>query len=250
MKEVKKVKNVLVIIACFIGFFLLLNWDYIYYPLKSPLLKKQIESQLEEKYQEEFHVKSMKYSKAFGDDSGVYYVQVAPKENKDISFQVGASEKGRLLDEDDEYEEASWRSEANKEWKPIMEKLGVTNYVVNIGVNQDIKKQYKHHVTYETVRKEHATQTEEYIYMADYQKPFNVNKEEQRLKELITILQERNLRGFSIEWIYYKRNLKGNPLTLRGEKWDYLWRLDTRNKNNLEELQNNHLRAFLLQSTN
>ncbi|MFY3790596.1 hypothetical protein ACOQFO_02585 [Ureibacillus sp. MALMAid1270] len=69
---------------------------------------------LEEKYGEDFVIKESSFSKALGDEKGIYWIYAHPLNNPDISTQITVSEDMLMISDD--YLKMKWRSELNEQF--------------------------------------------------------------------------------------------------------------------------------------
>ncbi|WP_316568966.1 hypothetical protein [Neobacillus sp. YIM B06451] len=198
---------------------------YFYFQPKKELAaaEEMMLEQLSATYGKQFEVSEIEYGKALGDREGTYTSMVYPAGDKHLTFQVHVAENGKIIDES--FKETKWRSEAIQSWKPFMGKFGHVSYAINISIPEDVAKQYNLEDTYNQIYQKHKHVMSEYIFIAEIEKSFDKEKERGKVADLLDHTKQRELKDFSIEWLYYEEG-KQDPdvFKMKEEIPAYSWR--------------------------
>lgn len=209
-------KKVLLVIGILVGLvvlspFLLLGvyaLDFVYYDANDDKVEKAALEYLEDKYGERFNVDDVEYNKALGDDEGAYTLSVHPVANSDITFGVDASEKYQVTG--DSYKESNWSDQFRKEMLPIILPIfqGTGELYAYASFPEEIKERYRFEDSYQKIYEENPLQSNERIYIVNFEDTFEKEKELQRIYQLWENVKDRQFRDNTIEIDYYPKKLK------------------------------------------
>ncbi|CAM5202686.1 TATA-box binding protein OS=Ureibacillus acetophenoni OX=614649 GN=SAMN05877842_10878 PE=4 SV=1 [Ureibacillus acetophenoni] len=216
-------KRFLFIPAFFLLLIVTILSDYIYFPLISFKAEEVAKKYLEEKYGEDFVIEESSFSKALGDEKGIYWIYAHPLNNPDISAQITVSED--MLMVSDDYLKMKWRLELNEQFSTTYKNLygdhEKYSFMVNVSFPEHAFKEYNASNTYLDVFQSKHNEISNIIFAnvilnssndMDYQLDFAY--------KLIQHLKDQKLNYFSVEINYYKDTLKQN-LSLQDNELNY-----------------------------
>jgi hypothetical protein len=197
----------IIVLLPFLGFGIY-AWDLFYNDINTDEVEKAAIKYLEQKYGEHFVIVDASYTKALGDDEGVYELNVHPAEQPEINFWVNATEKYEITG--DSYKEDKWRNEAKKEYiqliKPIFPNAGHVD--ASGSFPEQVAEAYDIDVTYQTIFKENPKQSHEYLEIMMFASSVNKEEELKKIYQLYETIAARNLRSYRIQVEYYPENLE------------------------------------------
>jgi hypothetical protein len=207
MKKVIIIIGIIIMIP-FVGFGLY-AFDLFYYEAKSGKAEKAALTYLEKKYQEKFEIVEAKYTKALGDETGMFQIEAIPVKNKDIIIRLYANEKFEI--DGDDYKDTKWRDEAIDEYQKILEPIFPTfgKMFVNPSFPEEIKNQYALADTYHSILTNHPNQVREYIDFITFSEMDYIEEEKEwnKIYQLIETVKKRPLKEFDIQIDYFPNRL-------------------------------------------
>ncbi|WP_174733434.1 hypothetical protein [Mesobacillus harenae] len=197
---------------------------------------------LETKYNEEFSILDISYSRPRGDDHGTFTVEAIPVKQPEISLHIRANE--RMEEPVDDYIEMKWRRDAKEMLRPVIDKLFPERlgYFVNIGYQPEAAEHLKAD-TYE----QSALPREHNLYLFIY--PYRDNLEEhldeeyKKFYELYQYMNTHPLGEFSIGINYLNTKNQEEEAKrfeyedLHNQKVIYYFNLDTRTTSHQQALK-------------
>lgn len=239
----------MLVLIPFIGFALYAG-DLFFYDFSSDKAGKAAQEYLEERYKQDFVIKSSKYTKALGDKHGLYTIKAVAKADKDLVIQLEASEDKKILSDD--YKDLKWRKELNDDTAPFMKEVcgeeAFFNYAVNVSIPEKIRDQFSHEHAFSEIYSDHHGEISQYLFVnIVLDKPFDPSIERARAYKLYDYMKKKQLKDFSISIRYYpdkEISKKGsNYFKFEDENWEQLekvFNFDTRGQtitvNSAEEL--------------
>jgi hypothetical protein len=187
---------------------LVLFFDYIYYPIMSFRAAGIAERYIEDKYNEDFIIEDVHYSKQLGHHSGEYHITAYSNSNKDVYFQI--NDQQNMTSPEDNYLENKWRIELNKEVQALIKNTYSShfNLMVNFVFPPTAISQYSAKDSYQLIVKEETGKVENYVYLNILNNPAtNLEEELSRLYKIIMEFKHMQLRDFSLNVRYYDNEI-------------------------------------------
>jgi hypothetical protein len=198
-----------------------------YYQAMSYKAKKAANIYLEEKYEERFNIEKINYSKALGDEEGIYDLYAHPINQPDISFRLYSNENYEISYDD--YKEMKWRNDVIKEYKEIVKSYfpNHADLYVNTTFQKDVVRKYDIKDTYTKIFTENPNQRDEYVHILLFtnKKFFDYRVESTKIFQLWTDIIGRSVKDYTIEVKYFPVELEEKYKTysskgdFEGENW-------------------------------
>ncbi|MHC0037002.1 hypothetical protein [Pseudoneobacillus sp. C159] len=224
-------RKILIIIGIFallplVGFGIYF-FDLLYYQAKTGSAEKSALSYMEKKYNEKFVVDLADYSKALGDDTGWFTIDVHPVKKPEISIRLSANENFQI--DHDDYSEMKWRNDAILEYRKLLQPFfpNLADMYVNPTIPESIRDQYGLSDTYQTILSHASNQVSEYVHIVTFANStkFTEEVEWEKLYGLSSVLMQRQIKEWTIQLIYYPEKLLKNfqsmkdPHQFENEYW-------------------------------
>jgi hypothetical protein len=212
MKKVLMIIGIVFLLPI-IGFsFYIIDWFY--YSAIDDKAENAAIHYFEEKYNEKFVISEVSYSRALGDDYGMYDLVAHPQNSPGIEVDLQVSEEFEIIRED--YKESKWGYEVREEYiqmvEPLFPKAG--HIWAHGSFTEEISDRYGIQDTYQTIVSENQFQSFESVKLLIFEEPAGDEKQLASIYQLWQHIQERNIRDYRIDISYYPEKLLNSFKTI------------------------------------
>jgi hypothetical protein len=182
-------------------------FDWFYYSAIDEKAEKAALQYFEERYDKKFELRDISYSRALGDDYGMYNLVAHPLNKPGLEVHLLVNEEFKIISED--YKESKWGYEVREEYvqmvEPLFPKTG--RIWAHGSFPEEINERYGIQDTYQTIVTEIQFQSFESIKLLIFEEPAGGEKQLASIYQLWQLIQERKIRDYRIDISYYPEKL-------------------------------------------